>query len=94
MIVEGTFKFAGGDGKYRGITGGGRFKSVMKSETEKAFGTTAAISAVIAIGVAILPRRFYGAPGHMRERIYRTSKGDRIANGKERGFTCQRRNPC
>jgi len=34
MIVEGTFKFAGGDGEYRGITGGGRFKSVMKSETE------------------------------------------------------------
>ena len=34
MIVEGTFKFAGGDGKYRGITGGGRFKSLMKSETE------------------------------------------------------------
>jgi hypothetical protein len=34
MIVEGTFKFAGGDGKYRGITGGGKFKSVMKSETE------------------------------------------------------------
>jgi hypothetical protein len=34
MTVEGTFKFAGGDGKYRGITGGGKFKSVMKSETE------------------------------------------------------------
>jgi hypothetical protein len=34
MIVEGTFNFAGGDGKYRGITGGGTFKSVMKSETE------------------------------------------------------------
>ena len=34
MIVEGTFKFAGGDGKNRGITGGGKFKSVMKSETE------------------------------------------------------------
>ena len=34
MIVEGTFKFTGGDGKYRGITGGGKFKSVMKSETE------------------------------------------------------------
>ena len=34
MIVEGTFKFVGGDGKYRGITGGGKFKSVMKSETE------------------------------------------------------------
>jgi hypothetical protein len=34
MIVEGTFKFSGGDGKYGGITGGGSFKSVMKSETE------------------------------------------------------------
>ena len=34
MTVEGTFKFAGGDGAYRGITGGGKFKTVMKSETE------------------------------------------------------------
>ena len=34
MIIEGTFKFAGGDGKYRGISGGGKFKSVMKSESE------------------------------------------------------------
>jgi hypothetical protein len=34
MTVEGTFKFAGGDGNYRGITGGGKFKTVMKSETE------------------------------------------------------------
>jgi len=34
MTVEGTFKFAGGESKYSGITGGGRFKSVMKSETE------------------------------------------------------------
>ena len=34
MVLEGTFKFAGGDGKYSGITGGGKFKSVMKSETE------------------------------------------------------------
>ena len=34
MTVEGAFKFAGGDGQYRGITGGGRFKTVMKSETE------------------------------------------------------------
>ena len=32
--VEGTWKFAGGDGEYRGITGGGKFKTVMKSETE------------------------------------------------------------
>jgi hypothetical protein len=34
MIIEGRFEFAGGDGKYRGITGGGTFKSVMKSETD------------------------------------------------------------
>ena len=34
MIVEGTFRFTGGDGEYRGITGGGNFKTVMKSETE------------------------------------------------------------
>jgi hypothetical protein len=34
MTVEGTFKFTGGDGQYRGITGGGKFKTVMKSETE------------------------------------------------------------
>ena len=34
MTVEGTYKFAGGDGEYRGITGGGNFKTVMKSETE------------------------------------------------------------
>jgi hypothetical protein len=34
MMLEGTFKITGGDGKYSGITGGGKFKSVMKSETE------------------------------------------------------------
>lgn len=34
MTVEGTFKFIGGDGQYRGITGGGTFKTVAKSETE------------------------------------------------------------
>jgi len=34
MIVEGTWKFAGGDGQYRGITGGGTFRTVAKSETE------------------------------------------------------------
>src|SRR3989442_4501720 len=34
MTVEGTFKFTGGDGQYRGITGGGTFKTVAKSETE------------------------------------------------------------
>ena len=32
--VAGTWKHAGGDGKYRGIKGGGKFKLVMKSETE------------------------------------------------------------
>ena len=34
MTVEGTFKFTGGDGQYRGITGGGTFKTTAKSETE------------------------------------------------------------
>jgi hypothetical protein len=34
MTVEGTFKFTGGDGVYTGITGGGNFKTVAKSETE------------------------------------------------------------
>lgn len=34
MTVEGTYKFAGGDGEYRGLTGSGKFKTVMKSETE------------------------------------------------------------
>jgi hypothetical protein len=34
MTVEGTFKFTGGDGQYRGITGDGTFKTVAKSETE------------------------------------------------------------
>jgi hypothetical protein len=34
MIVEGTFNFTGGDGLYQGITGGGNFKTVAKSETE------------------------------------------------------------
>jgi len=34
MTVEGTYKFTGGDGEYRGLTGGGKFKTVMKSETE------------------------------------------------------------
>lgn len=33
MTVEGTFKMTGGDGKYRGISGGGKFKTVAKSET-------------------------------------------------------------
>jgi hypothetical protein len=34
ITVEGTFTFTGGDGQYRGITGGGTFKIVAKSETE------------------------------------------------------------
>ena len=34
MIVEGAFKFTGGDGKYSGLTGGGTFRTVAKSETE------------------------------------------------------------
>ena len=34
MTVAGTFKFTGGDGQYRGISGGGTFKTVAKSETE------------------------------------------------------------
>ncbi|HKZ02846.1 MAG TPA: hypothetical protein VJ180_11430 [Pyrinomonadaceae bacterium] len=34
MTVEGTWKFAAGDGEFRGVTGGGKFKTVMKSETE------------------------------------------------------------
>lgn len=36
MTVEGTWKFAGGDGEFRGITGGGTFKTRMTSETELA----------------------------------------------------------
>jgi hypothetical protein len=32
--VVGTWKYAGGNGKYRGIKGGGKFKVVMKSETD------------------------------------------------------------
>lgn len=34
VTVEGEWKFAGGDGKFQGITGGGKFKTVMKSPTE------------------------------------------------------------
>jgi len=34
MTVEGAFIIVGGDGKYQGITGGGNFKTVAKSETE------------------------------------------------------------
>ena len=34
MTLEGTYKFTGGDGKYRGLKGGGKFKTAMKSENE------------------------------------------------------------
>ncbi len=34
MTVRGTWKIAGGDSKYRGATGSGKFKTVMKSETD------------------------------------------------------------
>jgi len=34
MTVEGTYKFTGGDGIYGGVSGGGKFKTAMKSETE------------------------------------------------------------
>ena len=34
MTVEGTWKIAGGDGEFRGVTGGGTFKTVAKSETD------------------------------------------------------------
>jgi hypothetical protein len=34
VIVEGTYKFAGGEGEYRGLAGSGKFKTTLKSETE------------------------------------------------------------
>ena len=34
MTVEGNFTFTGGDGQYKGINGGGTFKTVTKSESE------------------------------------------------------------
>lgn len=34
MTVEGTWKIAGGDGEFRGVTGSGNFRTAMKSETE------------------------------------------------------------
>jgi len=34
ITTVGTFTFTGGDGKYLGITGGGTFKTVAKSETD------------------------------------------------------------
>lgn len=32
--VEGTWKIAGGDGDFRGVSGSGSFRTVMKSETD------------------------------------------------------------
>ena len=32
--VEGTWKITAGDGEFRGVTGSGSFKTVMKSETD------------------------------------------------------------
>jgi hypothetical protein len=34
MTVVGTYKFTGGDGMYGGMSGGGKFKTATKSETE------------------------------------------------------------
>jgi hypothetical protein len=34
MTVEGTYKFTGGDDEFHGLTGGGTFKTLLKSETE------------------------------------------------------------
>jgi hypothetical protein len=34
MIIEGAYKFIDGDGEFRGLTGGGIFKTVFTSETE------------------------------------------------------------
>ena len=34
MTVEGSYKIAGGEGEFRGLTGSGKFKTVMKSKTE------------------------------------------------------------
>src|SRR5258708_13276946 len=34
MTVEGTFKFTGGDGQYRGVTGGGTVQTLAKTETQ------------------------------------------------------------
>jgi hypothetical protein len=34
LTVEGTWKITSGDGEFRGATGSGKFKTVMKSETE------------------------------------------------------------
>jgi hypothetical protein len=34
ITVEGTWKIVSGDGEFRGVTGNGNFKTVMKSETD------------------------------------------------------------
>ena len=34
MTVEGTYKLAGGEGEFRDVTGSGKFKTVLTSETE------------------------------------------------------------
>jgi hypothetical protein len=34
MTVEGTYKLAGGEGEYSNVTGSGKFKTVLASETE------------------------------------------------------------
>ncbi len=34
VTVEGAFKFTGGDGQYLGVKGGGKFNTVLKSETD------------------------------------------------------------
>ena len=34
ITVEGKYKNIGGDGEYRGVTGSGKFTTMMKSETE------------------------------------------------------------
>jgi len=34
ITVEGTYRLSGGDGEYRGVTGSGKFKTVLKSAKE------------------------------------------------------------
>jgi hypothetical protein len=34
ITVEGSYRLSGGDGEYRGVTGSGKFKTVLKSATE------------------------------------------------------------
>src|SRR5258706_4576657 len=42
MTVEGTFKFTGGDGQYRGITGGGPVQNICKYATNDGANSNAA----------------------------------------------------